>query len=143
MRRLCRGVLRDLGVSEGCISDIALALTEACTNVLKHTDGGGGQYQVDIEVGASTCEVSVADTGAGFDHGLSRHEVPVAESGRGLHLMGALVDDLKFASRPGVNGTVVHLSKTLDLTDHSLLRAGRSHEGARGGHLPRRDAHLY
>jgi serine/threonine-protein kinase RsbW len=128
VRRVCRSALRDLGVSEGCIDDIVLALTEACTNVLKHAKGGSGEYQVDFEIDESQCNVSVADAGVGFEYGSSRHQAPypVAESGRGLHLMSVLVDDLKFMSKPGVDGTVVHLSKALDLTDRSLLHSGRS-----------------
>lgn len=123
-RRVCRSALRDLGVSEGCIDDIALALTEACTNVLKHANGRDGEYQVDVDIGDSRCEISVADTGGGFDYGSAHYEIPfaAAESGRGLHLMKVLVDDLKLMSKPDVDGTVVHLSKNLDLTDRSLLR---------------------
>lgn len=128
VRRLCRGTLRDLGVSEGCIDDIALALTEACTNVLKHARDKDGEYQVDIEIGESVCEVSVTDAGTGFDLDSARFEfpIPAAESGRGLHLMRVLVDDLTFSPDRGGDGTVVHLSKALDLTDGSLLHTGRS-----------------
>lgn len=145
VRRLCRGVLGDLGVSEGCVEDIALALTEACTNVLKHTNGQDGEYRVDIEINESMCEVSVVDAGRGFDYGSATHEVavPAAESGRGLHLMSVLADDLKFTSTPGVDGTVVHLSKSLDLTDRSVLNAERFRLGGGLGAGSRLDAHLY
>jgi serine/threonine-protein kinase RsbW len=120
--------LRAEPLSQEVLGDLKLALTEACTNVLKHAKGGSGEYQVDFEIDESQCNVSVADAGVGFNYGSSRHQAPypVAESGRGLHLMSVLVDDLKFMSKPGVAGTVVHLSKALDLTDRSLLHSGRS-----------------
>jgi len=123
VRHICRDALDKLGVSGACVSDIELAVTEACTNVLDHAVGTGDDYEVEVQVDESTCEIRVIDKGAGFDGGDHGHDTMsgTAESGRGIFLMRAMVDDLSFVSEPE-KGTVVHLVKNLDLEEHSLLR---------------------
>ena len=123
VRHICRNALADLGVASGCISDIELALAEACTNVLKHAEGTGEEYEVTVEVVDQICDIRVIDTGAGFDHAGRAHDdvSATAESGRGIHLMQALVDSVDFISKPET-GTVVHLQKTLDLSEASVIR---------------------
>ncbi|MGH2754627.1 MAG: ATP-binding protein [Actinomycetota bacterium] len=122
VRHVCRDALLKLGVAEDCVSDIELALTEACTNVLHHASGED-QYEVSVDVDADRCKIEVVDTGAGFDHasvGISTASHS-AESGRGIFLMRALVDDLDFVSEPD-QGTVVRFVKTLSLEPDSMLR---------------------
>lgn len=123
VRRLCRTALNDLGVLRSCVGDIELAVTEACTNVLKHADGTEEGYDVSISIDETDCDIRVIDSGAGFDHVGMGHEPAVAgdEGGRGILLMRSLVDRVHFASVPK-QGTIVHLQKHLDLTDTSILR---------------------
>lgn len=121
VRRVVGNALKDLGVAETCRDDIRLAVTEACTNVLKHTHDGPDTYEVALEITNGTCAIHVADSGSGFDAALARGvALGDAESGRGIHLMRAVVDDVRFASK-SETGTVVHLEKTLECTDTSLL----------------------
>lgn len=168
MRRVLGDTLRRLGVDEESISDLLLAVTEACTNVLRHA-GPGRRYEVTAEVGRNRCLVEVQDSGRGFDpaslpgrrpqsgalartqvrlparpqarlrrrqaaassppqHGptplfgrLSRgrrlgpeHAIArLPESGRGLAIMRACVDDVTLRSGPG-QGTVVSISKRIE-----------------------------
>ncbi len=49
MRHVLGDTLGRLGLDEGCISDLLLAVTEACTNVLRHA-GPGHRYEVVAEV---------------------------------------------------------------------------------------------
>ena len=123
IRRLCKSALEDLGVMDECVSDIELAVTEACTNVLKHAHGPEDDYEVTVEINDTDCTIRVIDAGAGFDHAAKGREEALAgaENGRGIHLIRALVDNVRFISRPE-QGTVVHLEKTLELTDSSILR---------------------
>ncbi len=122
VRKISGDALRSLGVEDDCVGDIELAVTEACTNVLKHAVGTAVDYEVSVKVDESVCSIRVIDAGAGFDHA----EWPAgpvqqnAESGRGIHLMSALVDELHFVSRPEA-GTIVHLEKNLDLTETAIL----------------------
>ena len=122
VRHICRSALLELGVGTPCLADIELAVTEACTNVLKHAQGTNLQYEVEVEVNEDACEIRVIDAGVGF---FSTDAFPQAsgsaEQGRGLHLMRALVDDLQFISKPE-QGTIVHLAKRLELKEGSILQ---------------------
>lgn len=126
VRHISRDALLKLGVDAACVSDIELAVTEACTNVLNHADGTGDLYEVSFEVNEELAHIRIIDTGRGFDEGQIELSADSAESGRGIFLMKALVDDLKFVSEPE-KGTVVHLVKKLQVDEGSILHmlAGR------------------
>lgn len=114
-RHIIRSSMRTVGVTDDCISEIEIALSEACTNVLKHS-GPGDEYEVTLELDTEKAVLVVVDRGNGFDVSGAvdgpRAEA-TAERGRGIELMRALVDEVKFASKPET-GTVVHLEKTLE-----------------------------
>jgi len=115
VRHITAAALRELGVETEAIEDVALALTEAAANVVKHS-GADDQYEVHLILENTTCEIRVIDTGRGFDFdslGVSM-AAPSEEQGRGMALMAALVDSVHFESRPE-DGTIVHLVKHLDL----------------------------
>ena len=105
-----------------CVHDVELAVTEACTNVLKHADGTGDDYEVTIEVTERECVIRVIDSGSGFEHEELGRELAhgSAESGRGIHIMSSLVDTVRFESRPS-RGMVVQLHKSLETTAGSIL----------------------
>ena len=65
MRRVLGDTLRNLGVVDECVGDILVAVTEACTNVLRH-GGSARRYEVVTNVGPSGCLVEVVDSGQGF-----------------------------------------------------------------------------
>ena len=124
VRHICRDALAELGVARDCVGDVELAVTEACTNVLKHAAGTGDEYEVTVAVAEDDCVIRVVDSGTGFDHEAVDRDTAAehgAESGRGVFLMAALVDGLKFTSKPEV-GTVVHLEKKLQLEETSVIR---------------------
>ena len=114
VRRTLTASLEVLGIEASVISDIEVALTEACTNVLDHADGGE-EYEVSAGIDGTVCVIEVVDRGAAhFDaatRGLGEAD-PQAEAGRGIHLMRALVDKVMFINQPR-DGTVVHLEKQL------------------------------
>lgn len=122
VRHICGDALRTLGVEDECIDAIELAVTEACTNVLDHATGGQEEYEVTFSLENDRVVIKVTDEGIGFDHGLPRPDsLPSDEGGRGILLMTALVDDLRFVSKPD-EGTIVHLEKLLELKQDSILR---------------------
>lgn len=134
VRQLCRSSLQNIGVMPECVGDIELALTEACTNVLKHAFDSQEEYRVDIRLDNKQCSIAVIDEGRGFDHStLAKGEEAAmgAEGGRGIQLMRALVDNVNFTSEPE-QGTMVHLVKNLELKEDSvLLRLGAPEPPAR------------
>jgi serine/threonine-protein kinase RsbW len=120
-RSICQANLSLLKVSQPSIDDVTLALTEACANVVKHA--GGHRYQVRVSVDDALCVIEVIDNGTGFDPGTAPEPDPdeLLADGRGLLLMGALVDQLAFTRREDSTGTVVCLEKRLDLDPGSPL----------------------
>ena len=120
-RHICREALRELGVEAECVGDIEVALTEACTNVLEHS-AAGDEYEVQVQLAEHDCVIRIVDHGRGFDTGAPRQPADHgAESGRGIALMHALVDRVKFRSLPE-EGTVVHLEKELAYVEGAPLQ---------------------
>lgn len=132
VRHICGYALDEVGVTDACKSDITLALTEACTNVLDHAQTEGTAYEVEIGIDATRCVIRVKDTGQGFDIEASdtrERADETAESGRGLGLIKGLVDRVQFtlvehdADNAGQDGLVVQLEKGLEFDeDHPVRR---------------------
>ncbi|HEX3908111.1 MAG TPA: ATP-binding protein [Mycobacteriales bacterium] len=125
IRRVLRVALVTLAVHQDCISDIEVALTEACTNVLDHAETGD-QYQVAARLRDDKCVIDVIDNGSGFDAtrlGLADADSG-AEAGRGLQLIRALVDNVQFSPVDGRGS--VHFEKALVALDGSPYRSRTS-----------------
>lgn len=122
-RHLVRAALIEVGVVADDVAPVELALTEACANVVNHS-GPGDAYDVAVTIDPGSCHIRVIDVGRGFDHhAFSPAEMANvdAEHGRGVALMHALVDQVRFESQPE-SGTVVHLVKRLRFDDRVPAR---------------------
>lgn len=114
VRRLLDSSLAVLGVDVPIREDIRLMLTEACGNVIEHAEHTD-DYTVRAEVVDECCLIKVIDSGKGFDAEQVRRNgrpAPTAERGRGLLIMRALADDVRFTCLPE-NGALVTLKKQL------------------------------
>jgi len=137
-RQVLDGCLETLGVTPDTRADIALALTEACANVVLHA-GPGDEYEVEAHTRNGQCVIEVINTASeqnesgadGRGTGTARdgrraadgrtgqvaltdEPVPVtAEHGRGLKIIDAVVDNLRLTGNER-EGTTVHFEKTLD-----------------------------
>jgi serine/threonine-protein kinase RsbW len=122
VRHIAECSLRELGVEVEAIEDVALALTEASANVVKHS-GADDLYEVHLILENNICEIRVVDSGHGFDSSSLAMSMaaPSEERGRGMALMAALVDSVHFESRPET-GTIVHLVKDLSLRPDGPLQ---------------------
>ncbi|HVL06550.1 MAG TPA: ATP-binding protein [Acidimicrobiales bacterium] len=122
VRHITASALEELGVVPEEVGDVILALTEAAANVVKHS-GADDQYEVHLVIENATCEIRVIDSGRGFDSDSLGVNMagPSEERGRGMALMAALVDSVRFESRPEA-GTIVHLVKDLSLRPDGPLR---------------------
>jgi serine/threonine-protein kinase RsbW len=113
-RQVLDGCLETLGVADDTRTDIALALSEACANVILHA-GPGEEYEVMASARDGRCVIEVVNTGDGAavttpPGGM----VPAtAEHGRGLKIMNAVVDNLQL-SGDGQDKTTVHFEKILE-----------------------------
>ena len=121
VRALCQDAMTRIGVSADDVDDVGLAITEACTNVVVHANGGV-QYEVHVEFKDRDCHIRVIDSGIGFTaSGPDRSmALPTESGGRGIALMEQLMDQIQFDSPPQ-SGTIVHLQKRLTLTGGAPL----------------------
>src|SRR5260221_10487874 len=80
VRRVLGDTLYKLGVDDECVADLLLAVTEACTNVLRHS-GPGRRYEVVATVGRKRCVLDVVDTRRGVGPESLQGNRPSARSG--------------------------------------------------------------
>lgn len=123
VRRITANALKVLGVDGECSDELQVALSEACANVLRHATDDD-DYEVRVGLVGATVVIEVVDRGGGFDaSSFGRGDAPVeAEQGRGIQLMRALVDEVKFATADGDGqGTRVSLTKHLEFGEGSPL----------------------
>lgn len=86
-----------LGFGERTMEDIRLAVTEACTNVVRHAyDDEDGPMDVAVRPTGEGLEIEIADHGRGM--GAS---VDVTGPGFGLPMMATLADELEVDDTPG------------------------------------------
>ncbi|SEL81968.1 ATP-binding protein [Nonomuraea pusilla] len=114
IRQMLDGTLRSLGVVPHIRDDIELMLTEACSNVVKHAVPSD-DYTVSASVQNHLCVIRVVDTGQGFDPDEVTDPTPGADHGRGLQIMRALADDIRFTNRRD-DGAIVCLEKRLQFS---------------------------
>jgi serine/threonine-protein kinase RsbW len=91
-RQVLGQLLADCWGPDGRDDDLAVAVTEACTNVLRHV-GTQEPYRVTIRVDDERCLVEVVDCGDGFDP--ASVAAPDTYGRRGLLVMRALVDEVR------------------------------------------------
>jgi serine/threonine-protein kinase RsbW len=112
-KRVC-DLVAPLGLSEGAVFDLKVAVGEALANAVRHGSPGGPGDEVRITVSAfdDRVVVTVQDAGSGFDGDQMSGGDVYASGGRGVMFMRALMDRVEFA-RCDDGGTAVHLTKRL------------------------------
>lgn len=96
--------LRSDQLSPEVLGDLKLALTEACTNSVRHAyPGGGGMVEITYELHADRLVVQVADEGAGFeppgDPSARLEGEELEEGGLGIAIIEALADEFEISER--------------------------------------------
>ena len=110
------GLLRPLAVEPEVIADVKLALTEACSNSIRHAyeDGREGEVEIRYELLESNLAVEVSDEGSGFDPALLEGDPSeLDEGGLGIAIIRAVTDDLSIGPRPGGPGSCLRFTKQL------------------------------
>ena len=90
-------------LSEETLSDLKLALTEACTNSVRHAyrEGRAGTVEILYQIEADRLVVEVADDGQGFeaaDLG-GRGNGDLSEGGLGIAIIRAVADEVEIDER--------------------------------------------
>ena len=110
------GLLRPRAVEPEVLADVKLALTEACSNSIRHAyaDGRGGEVEIRYELADSTLAVEVHDEGGGFDPALLEADPGgLDEGGLGIAIIRAVTDELSIGPRPAGRGYCVRFTKNL------------------------------
>jgi serine/threonine-protein kinase RsbW len=90
-------------VSDETLYDLKLALTEACTNSVRHAYETGREGNVEIlyELQPDRLVIEVGDEGAGFEpiDGGNGHDQELEEGGLGIEIIRALADEVEIGAR--------------------------------------------
>lgn len=115
---LCRlaltAICREHRFTDDQIADLKLAITEACSNSIRHaydeaTDESSKVY-VTYEMRSDRLVVEVRDEGRGFEYeGANTDELP--EGGLGISIIRAVCDEFEVVSDAGESGAVLRLVK--------------------------------
>jgi serine/threonine-protein kinase RsbW len=118
---LCRlaltGLARLRPLSEETLGDLKLALTEACSNSVRHAyaEGRSGTVEILYELREDRLVVEVADEGPGFEPPESSEKEPgVNEGGLGIAIIRALADELEIGGRENGRGSRLRFVKFLE-----------------------------
>jgi PAS domain S-box-containing protein len=118
MRQTLRRWLVEHGADEDETEDVVMACNEACENAVEHGyDFGADLFAVEFEHENGEIAVCVRD------HGAWREPQETTDRGRGLALMGQLMDAVEVLPRPG--GTTVRMSRRLAAAPAAARAGGR------------------
>ncbi|MFG2890237.1 ATP-binding protein [Streptomyces sp. NPDC048248] len=139
-RRLLLGTMEAAGVDPDICYDLSVALSEACANAVEHGgDAATEDYRVTAFIDGDTCRIEVTDSGPGFSRPqcpptgqaaadpaplpapAPAQASPYAEAGRGLFLIEALTDHVRYRNRTGRRGAVVSFDKILKWREGAAL----------------------
>lgn len=115
VEQLSEKVAREVGMTEDDMDNMAIAVTEAVNNAIKHGNNSDESKKVFIEflVFPNKVTIKIKDQGTGFDPRNLKNPLDpenlLKESGRGIFILKALMDevDFNFANQ----GTEIILSK--------------------------------
>ena len=121
------GLARSLPFDADTVSDLKLAVTEACGNVVRHAyPQAEGHVSLVYAVTDDRFEIVVEDDGSGLlsytDTAEELLKPPArdiseaATQGMGMAIIRAVVDELDVGTREGGSGTRVRMTKLLERT---------------------------
>jgi serine/threonine-protein kinase RsbW len=100
------GLSRARPLPDETLADLKLALTEACSNSVRHAYGdGGGHVAISFELRDDRLIIEVADDGTGFEPettGANGDSVELSEGGLGIAIIRSIADEVEIGG--GANG---------------------------------------
>ena len=110
------GLSRLQELPEEALADMKLALTEACSNSVRHAyrDGRDGTVEIVYELDADRLAIEVMDDGPGFDYVESEGEDrELTEGGLGIAIIRSLSDEFELGERETGGGSRLRFVKHL------------------------------
>lgn len=109
------GVADRMGFDVDDIEDLKVAVSEACTNALKHgNQNANGKYFVHYTIAEKKLIIEVCDDGKGID--IENIKTPdldhPKESGLGLYIIKTLMDEVEIKNREN-NGASILMIKNM------------------------------
>jgi serine/threonine-protein kinase RsbW len=112
------GLARVRPFSDEVLADLKLAITEACSNSVRHAyEGGDGMVDIVYRLEYDRIEIEVADDGTGFDHEGSHRddeEAELTEGGLGIAIIRSIADELEIGSGESGRGSRLRFVKSLE-----------------------------
>ena len=119
---LCRlaltGISRLRPLADETLADLKLALTEACSNSVRHAYADGeGSVDIRYELHPDRLVIEVVDDGEGFDPAQSDpngDDDELVEGGLGIAIIRSVADDVEIGAGEGGRGSRLRFVKVLD-----------------------------
>lgn len=112
IRLTTSGIANKIGFYLEDIEDIKVAVSEACTNAIKHSLDN--KFSVEYTIFENGLTITIIDSGKGYD--VDSIDVPnleePKESGLGLFIIQSLMDEVEIKSNINY-GTVIKMTKYL------------------------------
>ncbi len=100
------------------LADLKLALTEACSNSVRHAYGDGeGHVEISFELRPDRLVVEVADDGAGFEPegvGQAVDSEALSEGGLGIAIIRSIADEVEIGGNGNGRGSRLRFVKLLN-----------------------------
>ncbi len=119
---LCRLALTGLSrlrpLPDETLADLKLALTEACSNSVRHAYADReGSVEILYELHEDRLVIEVLDEGEGFEAGDAEKEGDeLSEGGLGIAIIRAIADEFEVGERSGGTGSRLRFVKVLPST---------------------------
>jgi serine/threonine-protein kinase RsbW len=109
------GLSRLHPLGDEMLADLKLALTEACSNSVRHAyPQGDGQVEIRYELHRDRLVIEVADDGEGFDHRAVEDDGDeLVEGGLGIAIIRALADEFELGTKGEGRGSRLRFVKRL------------------------------
>ncbi len=111
------GLARVRPLPDDTLADLKLALTEACSNSVRHAYGDeGGHVEISFELTEDRLVVEVSDDGGGFEAADAPPPAPgedLAEGGLGIAIIRSIADEVEIGGRDNGRGSRLRFVKLL------------------------------
>lgn len=109
------GLARARLVPEDALADLKVALSEACSNVVRHAyrDGRDGVVEIRYDLAPDRIAIEVSDDGIGFEEMLEEADDELSEGGLGIAIIKALSEEFEVGERADGTGVRLRFVKRL------------------------------